>query len=239
MSRKRTTVAGRAGQPCTQFLNPTLRSLVGVRTGRRQAQPDLAGDAQRQARYCMGFDPDCFLPIDLLERWSGKYYPRQESCESVEAWLEWVNAFRLAYLGPYDEPALAAGLAAARDADLAILRSHYPQLVAADATTAVCIYYFGGHQYRLGAGPPVALDPNEHNVLQAFLDDPAGRRPTLAAMTEAELRNRSGVPHAAKVLARIGRKYRFAPAITLPRGKGGGGYRVNVRSAEASGPSRN
>jgi hypothetical protein len=53
-----------------------------------------------------------------------------------------------------------------------------------------------------------------------------------------ELQDQSGLEHAAKVLARLARKYdgAFAPAIRRPGARGRGGYAVLVADAGVHGP---
>jgi hypothetical protein len=108
----------------------------------------------------------------------------------------------------------------------------------ADAHTArPCIYCTGERQYRLDGGRAHALDENEDCVLQAFLQSGDGRAPV--AMGLATLREVSGVPHADKVLKRIAGKHGFGAAIDLPKGKGRGGYGLNILDGRPAGPSTN
>jgi hypothetical protein len=75
-----------------------------------------------------------------------------------------------------------------------------------------------------GAPFPVAVTDAEDLVLLAFLRCPA--------MSLGKLVDESGVPHAARVLARLVAKYsgRFAAAVRRPRRKGNGGYAARVRN---------
>ena len=70
----------------------------------------------------------------------------------------------------------------------------------------------------------IRVTESEDNVLQAFLEQPA--------MTKDELIARSGVDKAVDILRalRTKKKYGgvFAAAITIPGGRGQGGYRVQV-----------
>jgi hypothetical protein len=87
----------------------------------------------------------------------------------------------------------------------------------------VIILSCGEKQYRVEGANPVTVDENEDNVLQAFLER--------ASMDEEALRNKSGAPHAAKVLKRLKTKFggMFNHAIRRPGGKGKGGYHVSIR----------
>jgi hypothetical protein len=97
---------------------------------------------------------------------------------------------------------------------------------------APCILWHGGRQYSIGDYGPVVLTETEHMVLEAFLGDGRKLRP-VTALDKDELCNRS-VDHAPKVLKALCLKYdgRFGQAITLPGGKGRGGYAVRVRPAD-------
>jgi hypothetical protein len=95
-----------------------------------------------------------------------------------------------------------------------------------------------GHITRLAAGVylppggsfPLAVTDAEDQVLNAFL-----RRP---AMPLDELQDQSGLEYAAKVLARLAKKYdgAFALAIRRPGARGRGGYAVLVADAPVDGP---
>jgi hypothetical protein len=75
-----------------------------------------------------------------------------------------------------------------------------------------------------GAAFPLRVSDSEDLLLLVFV-----RRP---ACDLAELQDHSGLPHAARVLGRFAKKYKgaFAPAVSLPGGKGRGGYSVRVRN---------
>jgi hypothetical protein len=94
-----------------------------------------------------------------------------------------------------------------------------------------CIISLGDSEYRLDGGPAVTVDSTEDAVLQAFLDGKhwKGR----ASLALGELRQRSRVNDAPRVLKRIARKYGWAAAVALPGGRGHGGYRVTVRRESA------
>jgi hypothetical protein len=85
------------------------------------------------------------------------------------------------------------------------------------------ILHLGSRRYRIG-NQEIAAQDNEHNLLQAFLKNPA--------MDEKSLIRTSGVPHAPKLLKRFSEKYSIKePTIRLPKAKGRGGYYLDVKSA--------
>jgi hypothetical protein len=85
------------------------------------------------------------------------------------------------------------------------------------------IEFMGERQYRVGDGRPIAVTDREDCVLQAFLKYPA--------MNERKLVATSGIEQAVKVLRLLRTKYdqAFEPFISLPGGKGMGGYLVAIR----------
>jgi hypothetical protein len=100
--------------------------------------------------------------------------------------------------------------------------------VTADAASAGAppfaeIISLGKRQYKIGDADPIMVEANEDFVLLAFLEQ--------ASMDGPMLINRAGFDNAPRVLRNICKKYdgRFAPAITLPRKKGEGGYHVAIR----------
>lgn len=91
-----------------------------------------------------------------------------------------------------------------------------------------CILYHGNKQYSITGSDPFAVTDVEHFVLEAFINKKT------SALSKSDLENASGVSDAVRYLRRLKKKYDgiFAPAIHLPGGKGRGGYRVTIRSAE-------
>lgn len=86
------------------------------------------------------------------------------------------------------------------------------------------IMFLGGGRYQAG-DEIIALDGNQASVLQALVE--------LRAATKDDLVRKSGVEDAPRVLRTIRKKHpQLAPAITLPGGKGRGGYRTTVRVKE-------
>jgi hypothetical protein len=114
------------------FKQSTPWPLVGEKTGRRGALPELADDdnRDRQSRYCQGFDPDWWLPALLSGRWRTHWYPREMNRESVNQWMDLVDCICVEYLGPFDMPDRAAELQSWRDNDLALIREYAPHLIA-------------------------------------------------------------------------------------------------------------
>jgi hypothetical protein len=87
---------------------------------------------------------------------------------------------------------------------------------------AADICSLGDKRYRVGAEQPVVLTETEDRVLQTFLEYPAMDKPKLI--------QESGYGDAPRILSSISKKYStFRPAIILPKRKGQGGYRVNIR----------
>jgi hypothetical protein len=81
----------------------------------------------------------------------------------------------------------------------------------------------GNRCYRIGEEQPVLLTETEDTVLQAFLKSPA--------LEKRDLIRESGYNDAPRILAHIREKHKsFRPAISLPKRKGKGGYRVNIRA---------
>jgi hypothetical protein len=91
----------------------------------------LGGDRHRdrQARYCIGYDPDWFMPPLLAERWCSWWYPREKTCESVEQWVRLIDQIRVEYLGPFNNPQRAAEMRVERANDLDLIREHDPHLL--------------------------------------------------------------------------------------------------------------
>jgi hypothetical protein len=106
------------------------RPLVGARWLRREASPVLARDPDRhrQSRYMQGFDPDWWLSALLASKWKSRWYPLKATRESVEQWIDWTEATRVEYLGPFQQPETAQEMESDRLHDLALLRECAPQL---------------------------------------------------------------------------------------------------------------
>jgi hypothetical protein len=85
----------------------------------------------------------------------------------------------------------------------------------------------GGGAYRVGNGRAYAVADDEDAVLTAFLQVPA--------LDTGSLADRSGLDPARAVKALKGLRHKyggaFAPAIEMPKAKGGGGYFVRIRCA--------
>lgn len=88
------------------------------------------------------------------------------------------------------------------------------------------IYYLGGTTYRVEGHDPVVVTDREHFVLQAFLEDGTG---AVSSRRLSEL-TRLEQTDVIKILKGLRKKYggMFAAAISLPGGKGRGGYRARV-----------
>jgi hypothetical protein len=86
------------------------------------------------------------------------------------------------------------------------------------------IVSLGNRCYRIANHRPVVIGTDEDYILQAFLKCPA--------MDEQQLREKSGLPDAVKVLKGLASWLDgiFAPAINFPGGKNRGGYHVRIRS---------
>jgi hypothetical protein len=88
-----------------------------------------------------------------------------------------------------------------------------------------CIVSLGDRCYRIGELDAKVVTEREENVLQAFLKRSALDQKQLskASALEPEV--------AARVLRGLTKKYQgmFAPAITMPRARGKGGYHVRIR----------
>ena len=85
--------------------------------------------------------------------------------------------------------------------------------------------YIGGGKLRI-AGETLAFEGQEELVLQALIE--AG------AATKTELENKSGVSDAVAILKRIIRKHpQLKDYITLPGGRGKGGYRTTIKLVSA------
>jgi hypothetical protein len=86
----------------------------------------------------------------------------------------------------------------------------------------VVIVSFPDRVYKCGDTPPVRVNKDEDDVLQAFIGDPV--------RTTADLIADTGDLDAARVLVRLKTKYqgRFAPGIITPGRKGGGSYVARV-----------
>ncbi|MCP4549676.1 MAG: hypothetical protein GY835_24740 [bacterium] len=99
------------------------------------------------------------------------------------------------------------------------IKREYASLDIVDGTTIV---FLGDATYKIGRHKPVRVDTNEDYVLQAFIQTPVLNKPALVKT--------SGVENPGRELRRLCEKYDgiFTDAITLPGGKGKGGYRVNV-----------
>jgi hypothetical protein len=108
-----------------------LWPLVGERTWRRDPLPELARDEnrERQSRYCQGFDPDCWIPALVAAEWRSRWYPREETRESVHQWQMMIDQMCVEYLGPWAMPERAAELQTARENDLALIRQYAPRLL--------------------------------------------------------------------------------------------------------------
>jgi hypothetical protein len=90
------------------------------------------------------------------------------------------------------------------------------------------IFSLGNRQYRTMSTNPIFVTENENNVLQAFVG--------CGFLDEHLLRERSGVPHAPKILSRLRHKYGgiLASAIHCPGRKAQGGYHVQVIPATST-----
>lgn len=108
------------------------------------------------------------------------------------------------------------------------LASEVKKLKSAPSTAAndhTIILDLGNRLYRIGQIEK-QVTRAEDNVLQTFLDAPAQDTADLIAATKSD--------RAPRVLRELRSKYDgiFAPAITLPRSKGAGGYVVRVKAPE-------
>jgi hypothetical protein len=111
---------------------PWPENLVGRRAIQREAPAEMAhqpDSVQREARYCMGYDADWFLPAKLLGRWQCLWYPRLATRASVEAWRHCVEVMCAADRGRFGDPQGAVKLETQLAGDLALLREHFPELL--------------------------------------------------------------------------------------------------------------
>jgi hypothetical protein len=95
------------------------------------------------------------------------------------------------------------------------------------APAADCIISHGNMQYSIAGGPPIVVSENDDTLLQAFLEQPAMNKPQLGEKTGL------GDVEAVKVINKLPSRYNgmFASAITLPKGRNKGGYRVKIQHA--------
>jgi len=93
------------------------------------------------------------------------------------------------------------------------------------SSVAVVARYLGEGKCQVGVEAPFQLEESEASVLQALIElGGTAKKPALI--------NRSGVDDAPRVLRRIRKNCpQLAPYITLPGGKGRGGYRTSIRWA--------
>jgi hypothetical protein len=110
----------------TQFIRP----LVAERARRRDSSRRLSRDPDdnKQVRYCMGFDPDWWLPAMSAAKWKSPWYPIHATTESIQAWIQWIDYMCLRYYGPFAKPERAEELIAHRKSDFELIRGHAPDL---------------------------------------------------------------------------------------------------------------
>lgn len=106
--------------------------LVGWREPRRSALPELSNDLERQARYCMGFGSDWWLPALECSNWRTPCYPIEATPEAVQQWRSIIEKLQLANLGGIENPQGAADLRAAIESDIQLIREHRPDLFPAN-----------------------------------------------------------------------------------------------------------
>lgn len=83
----------------------------------------------------------------------------------------------------------------------------------------------GDKAYSIGDYGPITLTDPEDDTLQPFLEKPS--------MSKDDLCSSSGNPNAPRILKALKTRYdkRFKAAISLPGGKGKGGYAVRIRKS--------
>src|SRR5262249_8839191 len=106
-----------------------------------------------------------------------------------------------------------------------------PALAPSPVSTEVNpIIALGDRCYRVGQSEPLRVEDREDAVLQGFLRSPAMSKPKLASVIGYEAETVIAILRALKGTPRRPAKYSgvFAAAITLPGGRGKGGYRVKI-----------
>jgi hypothetical protein len=94
------------------------------------------------------------------------------------------------------------------------------------APAQAVIISLGNKRYQIDGSQPVTLEFNQDVLLQAFLEKPSMNKRQLIGKTFTD---------APRVLKRLKEKYpdTLGQAITLPGGRGKGGYFVHIRSAKS------
>jgi hypothetical protein len=170
----------------------------------------------------------------------GKYFPEEQQREILRLKAELENAERADHEVHQSRPGgrdlekfrsfgrrLSAYMDYCRAIRLAAmsLREAVVRILGALEEPAGCIIDLGNRIYSIG-GREKQVTQREDDVLQAFTDAPA--------LSQKDLIASAGFDRAPRVLQKLRERYdgMFAPAITLPRRKGAGGYVVNVRAHE-------
>ncbi len=107
--------------------NPEIKREEAPEHDSDSCYTDLVRD--RQGRYCQGFDPDWFLPEELVPRWQSNTYPLYPSEESLKQWIDLCRQIAKLYRrGSGGNPEMAAQIKARMENDLELILLFRPDL---------------------------------------------------------------------------------------------------------------